>query len=221
MAEIEVEGKTVEEAINEGLKKLNTSRDNVEVKILNEGTTGLFGLMGTKPARVLLITKEGSATRLASSVDTGTAQARVKQIVGDLLKLMNFSCKEVTTTVNDDRITAAIVSDEGSLLIGKGGQTLESLEHVVNLILNKDEHTRMKVTLDTEQYRQRQEERLQQMAQKAADQVRSTGRTYRFDPMPAKERRLIHVLLKDDPEVETFSEGEGAFRKVGIKAKKK
>jgi spoIIIJ-associated protein len=221
MAEIEVEGKTVEEAITEGLKKLNVSRDNVEVKILNEGTSGLFGLMGTKPARVLLITKEGSAARASSTADASAAQEQVKKIVAELLRLMNINCKDVATAVNDDRIMATIASDEGSLIIGKGGQTLESLEHVVNLILNKNEHTRMKVTLDTEQYRQRQEERLQALAQKGADQVRRTGKMYRFDPMPAKDRRIIHTLLKDAPDVETFSEGEGAFRKVGIKPKNK
>ena len=220
MAELEIEGKTAEEAIQAGLKKLGCSRDKVEVKILNEGTTGLFGLMGTKPARVLLTVKE-EVSREGSCADYALAQSRVKEILARLLKLMDVPYTEISTALLAGRIMADIKSEESSLLIGKNGVTLESLELVVNLILNRDEKTRAKVTLDTEKYRQRQEERLQSMAQKAADQVRRTGRLFRFDPMPSKDRKIIHLVLKDDPDVETFSEGEGPFRKVGVKPKNK
>lgn len=220
MAEIEVEGKTVEAAITEGLAKLGVSREQVEIKILNEGTTGLFGLMGTKPARVLLVTKEGVHVQ-RHAVDYAEAQALVKEALSKILSFMHFDAQQITTGVKDEQVTADIKSTDGSLIIGKNGQTLAALEHAVNLIVNKNESTRVKVVLDTENYRGKQEERLVSMARKAADQVKTSGKAYRFDPMPAKDRRIIHLALKDNPDVESFSEGEGPFRKVGVKPRSK
>lgn len=218
MAELEVEGKTVEDAISDGLSKLGVSRDKAEIKILNEGTTGLFGLMGTKPARVLIVTKDGAAAN--SVVNMALAQKRVKEVLAEIFKLMGMSFSNIAVSVANDQVVADISSTDSSLLIGKGGQTLESLEHVVNLILNKEPETRVKVSLDTEKYRARQEERLVVIANKGAEAAMSSGKIYRFDPMSAKDRRVIHMTLKDHPDVETFSEGEGAFRKVGVKPKK-
>ena len=212
MAEIEIEAKTVEDAIQEGLKKLGCSRDKVEVKILDEGASGLFGLMGTKPARVRLTTKEGCTAEGAENpeADYVKAQASVKEILSTVLKLMNISYSEIKTSLMAGRVLAEIKTDESNLLIGKNGQTLDALDNVVNLILNRDEHTRVKTSIDIEGYRHRQEERLQAMAEKVAAQVKRTNKPYRFDPMPAKERRIIHLALKNDPDIETFSEGEGA-----------
>jgi spoIIIJ-associated protein len=222
MAEIEVEGKTVEDAIKQGLAKLGVPRDKVEIKILNEGTSGLFGLMGTKPARVLLISKEeGGAGEAAAEVDFARAQERAKEVMAELLKGMGIPFTEIKTALMTGRVLVDIKTPESSLIIGRNGQTLEAIEHILNLILNKDKDTRVKLVLDTEEYRRRQEERLQTLAKKAADQVRNTGKIFRFDPMPARDRRIIHVVLKNEPDVETFSEGEGMFRKVGVKPKKK
>lgn len=220
MAELEVEGKTVEDAIADGLAKLGVSRDKAEIKILNEGTTGLFGLMGTKPARVLIVTKDGAASSASGSVNMALAQKRVKEVLVEIFKLMGITFSNIAVTVANDQVCADISSTDSSLLIGKGGQTLESLEHVVNLILNKEPETRVKVSLDTEKYRARQEERLIAIAKKGAEAAISSGKIYRFDPMSSKDRRVIHMTLKDHPDVETFSEGEGAFRKVGVKPKK-
>lgn len=218
MAEIEIEAKTVEEAIQEGLAKLNCSRDKVEVKILNEGASGLFGLMGTKPARVRLTTKEeGAACEVA--LDYPKAQEQVKEILGKILTMMKIGYQEITTSLMTGRILADIKSEESSLIIGKNGQTLEALENIVNLMLHKEPDTRIKVALDSEGFRMRQEERLQAMAQKAAEQVKKTNKPYHFDPMPSRERRVIHLFLKADPDIETFSEGEGIFRRVIIKPK--
>jgi spoIIIJ-associated protein len=213
MAEIEADGKTVEEAIKEGLEQLKCTRDKVEIKILNEGNAGLFGLMGTKPARVRLTTKDAP----------GSAEAikKAKEVTAELLRLMKFDVKDVQAESGDERVIAEIKSADSSLIIGKNGQTLEALEHVVNLILHKDEATRIKVTLDIENYRLRQEEKVQSLASKAAAQVKKTGKLFRMDPMPSKDRRLVHMFLKDDPDVETVSEGEGPFRKIIIKLKKK
>ncbi len=227
MAEIEVEGKTVEEAITEGLKKLGVSRDKVEIKILDEGTTGLFGLMGAKPAHIRMTAREGigaeqrSADETNPDIDHALTEKRVKEVLGEMLRLMNISFKEISVARADDRVVTEVRSDESSLLIGKNGQTLEAVEHVLTLMLSRDKATRARITIDTEHYRLRHEEKLQAMAKQAAEEVRRTGHTHRFDPMPSRDRRVIHVCLKDDPEVESFSEGEGPFRKVGLKPGKK
>ena len=216
MAEIEVEGKTVEEAIKEGLEKLGCSRDKVEIKILNEGNAGLFGLMGNKAACVRLTTTEPGQT----PADYVLAQEKAKEVITDILKLMNFDVKEIHSAMVTGRVFLNVKSDDSNLIIGKGGQSLEALEHIVNLILHQNEKTRVKVTLDTENYRQKQEERLQITATKIAAQVATSGKPFRMDPMSSKERRLVHMFLKDNEDVETVSEGEGQFRRITIKPKK-
>lgn len=219
MAEIEIEGKTVEEAIREGLKQLNCSREQVEVKILDEGTSGLFGLMGAKPARVMVTMNVPGES--AGGADLNKTQDQLKEIIRTILKHMGINCTDVVTEIRDCRVYADIQSTESSLLIGKNGQTLEALEHIINLMLARDPATRTKTSIDTERYRRQQEERLQTMATKAVDQVVRSGRLYRFDPMSSRDRKIIHTFLKDNPDVETFSEGDGPFRKVGIKPRKK
>jgi spoIIIJ-associated protein len=214
MPEIEVEGKTVEEAIDDGLTKLGCSRERVEVKILDEGTSGLFGLMGTKPAKVLLMTRESSGG------DFAEAQEKIKELIGNTLKLMNISFSGINTSLLAGRITADIKTTESGVIIGKNGQTLEALEHILGLMLNKNREPHIKVNLETQGFRAKQEEKLQAMAQNAADEVKKTGNPYRFEPMSAKDRRIIHVFLQNDPELETFSEGEGMFRKVVLQSKK-
>jgi spoIIIJ-associated protein len=175
--------------------------------------------MGTKPARVLLSTR-GEQASDQSNVDFVLAQERVKEIIATILKEMNIAFTGITTALITGRLLVEIDSADSKWIIGKNGQTLDALEHIVNLMLHADEKTRVKVNIDTEKYRAHQEERLQSIAQKAADQVRRTGKMYRFDPMTAKERRVVHLYLKTEPDIETYSEGEGNFRKVVVKPKK-
>jgi spoIIIJ-associated protein len=216
MAELEMEGKTAEEAIKAGLEKLGVSKDKVKIKILNEGASGLFGLMGSKPARVLLIAE---GVEIKDTADYELAKSKAKQAVTDILKYMGLKLDKAEVSVMDGAVMCDIKSPDGSFIIGKNGQTLEALEHIVNLIVNRSSETRVKVNLDTEEYRLRQRQRLEAMAVKAAEQVRTSGKTYRFDPMNSKDRRIIHITLQDAADIKTFSEGEGMFRKVVIKPK--
>jgi len=222
MAELEVEGKTVEEAIKLGLDKLGVSKDKVKIKILNEGSSGLFGLMGAKPSRVLLIAEgvEIIEKKETGGADYELAKSKTKKTVADILKLMGLAFDNVEASVREDAVSCEIKGPEGSLIIGKNGQTLDALEHIVNLIVNRSSETRVKINLDTEDYRLHQEQRLQALATKAAEQVKTTGKTYRFEPMNSKERRIIHLALQDSPDVETYSEGDGSMRKVAVKPKK-
>ncbi|MCB4792238.1 MAG: protein jag [Elusimicrobia bacterium] len=216
MSEIEIEGKTIEEAIEEGLGKLGVSRDKVDVKILNEGATGLFGLMGNKPARVKLIIKGTSA----SGVDYAQAQEKAKEYIENIIKFMGLSFTKIDTSQTDEGVLVNVKSTDSRFIIGKNGQTLDALEHVLNLMVNKNEETRTRIIFETEGYRKQQEERLNAMADKAIAEVKRTGKPYRFEPMSSKERRIIHISLKNSTDIESFSEGEGAFRKVVIKLKK-
>lgn len=215
MAEIEIEGKTVEEAIEEGLAKLGVTKDKVTVKILSEGAAGLFGLMGNKPAMVKLTTKDGS-----SSVDLSQTQSKSKEAASKILELMGLTFTDITVSASDEGVSVEVKSKDSKFIIGKNGQTLDALEHVLNLVLNKNAETRTRISLDTEGYRKQQEERLDAMAKKAAETVSQTGKMFRFEPMSSRDRRIIHLILKDHADVETFSEGDGSFRKVVVKLKK-
>ncbi|TET41207.1 MAG: protein jag [Elusimicrobia bacterium] len=230
MEEKEFSGKNVEEAIEKGLKELGLSRDDVEVKILDEGKAGLFGLMGASPAKIKLIVKplkglkaeeKGKATQeKLSGVNLISAQKKVKEELNEILKLMGMEA-EVTTSLEGEKVVADIKSENGAILIGKKGQTLNALQLIVNLIVNRDEKTRTKVIVDTENYRQRRENALVKMAGEVADEVKSKGRSRELEPMNPAERRVIHLALKDDRDVETTSQGEGNFRRVVVSPKKK
>jgi spoIIIJ-associated protein len=214
MAELEIEGKTVEEAIKTGLDKLGVSKDKAKIKILNEGSSGLFGLMGSKPAKVLIIAE---GIEIKDDIDYELAKSKTKTTVLEILKLMGLGVETVEVSAGEGAVSCAIKSPDGSFIIGKNGQALEALEHIVNLIVNRSSETRVKVNLDTEDYRLRQEQRIKATAVKAAEQVAASGKSYRLDPMSARDRRIVHIALRDISGVETFSEGEGAFRKVIIK----
>lgn len=230
MEEKEFSGKNVEEAIEKGLKELGLSRDDVEVKILDEGKAGLFGLMGASPAKIKLIVKplkglkaeeKGKATReKLSGANLISAQKKVKEELNEILKLMGMEA-EITTSLEGERVVADIKSENGAILIGKEGQTLNALQLIVNLIVNRDEKTRTKVIVDTENYRQRRENALVKMAGEVADEVKSKDRSRELEPMNPAERRVIHLALKDDRDVETTSQGEGNFRRVVVSPKKK
>lgn len=230
MEEKEFSGKNVEEAIEKGLKELGLSRDDVEVKILDEGKAGLFGLMGASPAKIKLIVKslkgleageKGEAAREEpSGVNLVSAQKKVKEELDEILKLMGMEA-EVATSLEGTRVVADIKSENGAILIGKKGQTLNALQLIVNLIVNRDEKTRTKVIVDTENYRQRRENALVKMAGEVADEVKSKGRSRELEPMNPAERRVIHLALKDDRDVETTSQGEGNYRRVVVSPRKK
>jgi len=219
--EIEVEGKTVEAAIANGLKKLALIREQVDIKILSEGSSGLFGLMGAKPARVQLSVKNGVTVKeILPPLDFNLSQKQVKEILETLLSKMNVSFSAVRTSVADGLIAAQIESSQSALLIGKNGQTLKSLEYICTLILNRDPLTRVKVRLDVDNYLGRREQNLLDMVKDAAQKVTASGNSIYLLPMNSSDRKIAHNFLKDDPKLETFSNGYGAKRKVGIRIKK-
>jgi len=219
--EIEVEGKTVEAAIASGLEKFSLKREQVDIKILSEGSSGLFGLMGAKPARVQLSVKNGVTVKeILPPLDFNLSQKRTKEILETLLSKMNVSFSAVHTSVVDGLIAAEVESSQSALLIGKSGQTLKSVEYLCTLILNRDPLTRVKVHLDVDNYLERREQNLLDMVKDAAQKVTASGSSIYLHPMNSYDRKIVHNFLKDEPKLETFSDGYGAKRKVGIRIKK-
>lgn len=234
---IEIEGKTVQDAIENGLKQLGLKRDEVEIKILSEGAPGLFGLMGSKAAKISMWPKmkaEGGKT-IASQAQFSVSQKISDEIrksllqhMTEIISLMKISEKRPLIKVETSDAGFSIDinfqdSEDGSLLIGKGGRTLSALGTIIQSIINhefKDKITNSplpRISVDINQYRIRQEEKTKDNVARILDTVRKTGKPYRLNPMPAKMRRVVHISLKDNPEFESFSEGEGDMRRVVIK----
>lgn len=234
--ELESIGKNVAEAIENGIKKLECGKDDVDIKILDEGSSGLFGLMGAKPARVLLTAKnkkkkenendvksenkikdidKNSETK--ENIDQELSCKNVQKIIEDIVKMMGIKIENIKASFKDGFVNVDVKTDNSSVLIGRAGQSLDALEYVTQLIANTNPKTRVKVYLDTDNYRLKQEERLKSIAEKAIEYVKRTKKIYRFDPMPARERKILHTYFQELGGYETFSEGEGLIKKVGVK----
>jgi spoIIIJ-associated protein len=224
--ELETTGKNIEDAIEKGLHELNCSKEDVEIKVLDEGTKGLFGLMGSKPARVLLTIKDKKQVKeikkekkeeLKKEIDFDLACKNAQEYVSKIISMMNIKIDDIKISHDEDTVNIEVSTDSGSLLIGRSGQSLNALEYVVQLMLNTNSSTRAKVSIDTENYRQKQQERLKTLINKAIEYVKRTKKIYRFDPMSARDRKFIHQYFKELGGFDTFSEGEGTMRKVGVK----
>lgn len=202
---LESTGKTVEEAIASGLKEMDIKREQVDVKILELPSKGFFGL-GSKPAKVRL-------TMLDRPEDNARA------FLEDLFRAMEM---EVIMDI-EQKSDTLLVNIEGSnmgIIIGRRGQTLDSIQYLLNLVVNKSSDKYIKVFVDTENYRKKREDTLVRLAGKMAGRVRKIGKTIALEPMNPYERRIIHASLQGNPFIQTYSEGEEPYRKVIIALKK-
>ena len=198
---IETEGDTVEEAIEQALTELEATRDQVTIDIVNEPTKGILNF-GAKPAKVRATLKQD----VSSAPET---------ILKEMLNRMRIDA-EVESNFLDGSTHLNIVTDSPALLIGKHGQTLDAIERLLNCIVNKASLVKRRVFVNTEGYRERREERLIEMAHQVAEKVRYTEREVVLAPMSARDRRIIHVTLKEDEVVSTYSQGEGEMRRVVV-----
>ena len=201
---IEQEGRTTEEAMELALKKLGVTRDQVRVTVLYEAKKSLFGLI-TKPAKVRISLKEDP-----SSTPEG--------VLRNLLAEMGIEA-DVNTKISDGNIYLNVHTPNAGLLIGRRGRTLDAIQHLLNCIVNRSSLVKRRVIVDAEQYRERREEILTNLAHKLASKVKTTGQEVVVEPMNPQDRRIIHLALQDDQEVTTFSRGEGSFRSVVITTK--
>jgi spoIIIJ-associated protein len=216
---VEDTGKTVDEAIENGLAELGLERHEVTVDVLTEGRTGLFGI-GGEPARVRL-------TPVSLEVSGGDEIAYAQETLETLLRLLDI---EATATVRAPEtpgdgvgLAKAVLDINGEdlgVLIGRRGSTMASLQYLLNLMVSRRFKGEGPFTVDVEGYRRRREESLRGLAFRMAERVRETGRSVTLEPMPANERRIVHLALAKDPTVGTSSVGEGESRKVAIRVRR-
>lgn len=221
METIEVQGKSIEEAVKKGLAQLSLTQDQVEVCVLQEGSSGLLGF-GARPARVQLKPRSRLSPRPSPlPVDWTRAEQCFRETLQTFIPKMGLALSGIDIQSREGRLYANIHTPDGGLLIGRDGQTLEALQWLVGLMISKDPATRVSVVLDVDGYRSRADARLAHQARRVAQMVKRTGRPYHLNPMDADQRRVIHHALIGEAEIETVSEGEGARRKVVIRLKPK
>ncbi|ANC79199.1 MAG: RNA-binding cell elongation regulator Jag/EloR [Bacillota bacterium] len=203
MKKVQVTGKTVEEAVAAALEQLQTSKDQVEISVLEDSKKGFFGL-GGKPAVVEVTVK---ADPVKSAID----------YLEDVTSKMGVPVT-ITQRQENDHLVLDLSGDKIAILIGKRGQTLNALQLLTNMVANSDPASKhVKIVLDAENYRTRRQESLERLAEHSAQKVFFTKKSFAFEPMPANERKVIHLALKENRDVETTSEGVEPFRKVVIR----
>ncbi|MDE0317482.1 MAG: Jag N-terminal domain-containing protein [Candidatus Poribacteria bacterium] len=198
---IETEAETVEEAIEIALTQLETTREDVNIIIINEPTKGILSF-GAKPAKIRATLKE----------DISTAP---ETVLKEMLTRIGIN-GEVESNFIDGSLHLNMVTDSPALLIGKHGQTLDAIERLLNCIVNKNALAKKKVFVNTEGYRERREQTLVDLAHQVAAKVKRTRQDVVLAPMSAKDRRVIHLALQSDDNVSTFSQGEGDMRRIVI-----
>lgn len=206
--DIRVSAKTVDEAITEALLQLETTSDKIEYEVIEKGNTGFLGFIGSKPA-VIRVWKKFNL------VDN------VQQFLDDMFKAMNMEVNSVIDYNEEERaMNITFDGEEMGILIGKRGQTLDSLQYIISLVVNKESESYIRVKVDTENYRERRKETLETLAKNIAYKVKRTRRSVALEPMNPYERRIIHSALQNDRYVETHSEGDEPFRKVVVTLKR-
>lgn len=205
---LEISARTVDEAVEIALKELDLNREQVKIEILREGKQGLWGLRN-EPARVRVTPQVGGLSLESVAVDT----------CHHLLRLMGIEA-QITATEPPPTVAAQLALDirteDSGILIGRRGETLGALQFIVNMISGRRLQGEAGVSLDVEGYRRRHYQSLQNMALRVAERVAATGRSIALEPMPARERRVIHLALADRQDVTTHSVGEGESRRVEI-----
>jgi spoIIIJ-associated protein len=205
---VEKSAKTIDEAIQLGLLELGVKRNQVQVEVLEEPVKkGLFGLLGTKAAKVR-VTYQDSPLEIATALLEKVCEA-----------MGVFASFETSESTNGLLIN--ITGPDLGILIGRRGDTLDALQYLINLAVQRHFAERTRIILDVEGYRQRREETLVRLAKRLAEKVKRTGIKVVLEPMNPHERRIIHTALQTDPRVYTFSEGDEPFRKVVISVKVK
>jgi spoIIIJ-associated protein len=205
---IEKRGKSVDEAIQSALEELGCGMDAVVVEIVEEGSKGFMGFIGSKPALVKVTRKEENPAEFA------------RQIVDELLRKMKIDYQIEAVQVEQGTVRINIIGKDMGLLIGRKGETLNSLQFIAGLMINRQREERIRLILDVEDYRKKREESLEALALRLSDKVKETQKNVVMRPMTAQERRIVHTVLQEDSQVVTYSMGDEPNRKVVIALKK-
>ena len=223
MKSVETEGKNVEEAVQKACELLQASREDLDIEILENGSSGFLGI-GARKARVRAARKEMAPASAKEPVSVSGGEngvARDAQIaLKGILERLEIEAR-VGMKEDGERIYLNIQGDGGGLLIGRKGQTLDALEYLVNKMVHKNQEGKKRIVVDTENYRTRREESLVKLAQRLAEKARQLGRPVTISPMNAHDRRIVHLALQNDRSLHTRSTGTGLYRKVIISPEKK
>ena len=231
MMMVEKSAKTVDEAVKSALEELKADKENVDIEILEQPSKGIFGILGGKPARVRVTLKEVKAPEIVKEtvkepkkekketriLDYTLEKEKAKKFLRDVMQAMDIKA-EIRLKDTNEGLYINLSGPKMGIIIGRRGQTLDSLQYLVSLVVNKDKDRDgfIKVILDTEDYRKKREETLQRLAKRLAERVQKTGKKVELEPMNPYERRIIHYTLQEFNDITTFSEGEEPYRKVII-----
>ena len=212
MKEILKKGKTVDEAVKAALEELGLEKDQVEIEVIFEGNKGIFGI-GSKDAEVLVKYND------ADNIVSGNAAEITKDFVKTLLEKMDIEAN-VEVKVDGDKINVDVSGEKMGIIIGRRGETLSSLQYITNLVVNRKTDEYVKVSIDTENYKQKREESLVRLANKTAEKVLKYRRSFTLEPMNPYERRIIHSALQSNEKITTYSTGTEPMRRVVIAVNK-
>jgi spoIIIJ-associated protein len=246
METLEIEGKTIDEAIEKACRDFGVSREKLNIEILSDGSSGFLGLMGARKARIkagLLSIDETlnmapapsqpetteempEATTTPAAFDRPIAAdgdrlgERAKAVLEGILAHMGIAAP-VSVEETEESILLNIKGDGGGLIIGRRGQNLDAIQYIVNKSANRSSDGRKMIIIDTEAYRKRREESLVTLAEKLGEKVKKTKKAVTVSHMNAHDRRIIHMALQNDESLTTRSRGEGEYRKIVIIPAKK
>lgn len=243
MKYVETVGKTKEEAVEEALRQLQTTIDNVTIQYDEQKSGGIFGFLAKKEYRVKVTllgdAKENSAASRTTvqvnedekipessiqnsmDVDISELEKKARIFIEEIFESVGITDVEINTAIEEENIVVRIYGDDASRLIGRRGESLDSLQMLANLAVNKGQEVYSRVLLDIENYRSKREESLKKYANKMARQATKQKRILKLEPMNPYERRIVHSSLKDDRYVKTYSEGKDPYRRVVIEPKYK
>jgi len=202
---VEKTGRTVEEAVALALSELNVDEDQVDIDVLEEGSKGIFGIIGAKMARVKVTVRE-------------QASDKVKEYLDEIFEKMDVNVQISEVREDNDTIYVIIEGEDSGIIIGRRGETLDALQYLCCLAINNGGDYK-RVIIDTENYRKKREETLIRLSHKLADKVLKSKKSITLEPMTPYERRIIHEALQNNKYVKTYSIGEEPNRKVVIALK--
>jgi len=235
MDSVEAEGSSIDEAIAGALKMLGTTRERVEIEILSNAARGLFGI-GSRKARVRASLRTpidaeppppASAAPAAPPPQRETPRARppltlnrhvAERARAALQAIVDHIgvTAQVAVHEEDDHLLLDLTGDSTGVLIGRRGQMLDALEYIVNRIVSRDEGGSARIVVDSQSYRQRRREALEELARRMGEQARKKKRAVTLNPMSPRDRRIVHLVLQADPSLSTKSSGKGYFRRIVI-----
>jgi len=210
----EFEGKNATEAIESASRQLNLPKEELHVEIVEPGSAGIFGLVGGRKARIR-VTIERKAPEPAPAAIEGDVIAVAKDSLKTILELIPIEAT-VTARQEEDRVILSIEGDQSGILIGRKGRTLDALQFIVSKIVNKSLEQKVRLVIDSENYRERRREALVEMALKIGEKAKRIKKPITTGPLNPHDRRIIHLALRDDQELDTKSRGDGVLKKVLI-----